>query len=606
MSPPPASSNPKARKNSTAEPSFADLGVPKDLVATLERNGIMSPFEIQAATIPDALAGKDVLGRAPTGSGKTLAFGLPMVANLKAAKPRHPTGLILSPTRELAEQIRRDLDPLAKARDLAVLSVYGGVGFGNQLKGLRNGDDLIVATPGRLVDLIQQGEIFLDKVSSVVVDEADRMADMGFLPVVKDILDLTNSKRQTVMFSATLGKEVQVLTDRYQTNPITHTVGSAEPDLSQVSHRFIKADATSKVAITAHVVNNAGPSIVFCRTRHGSDRLARQLANAGIKTAVIHGNRSQNQRDAALRSFTQGKADALVATDVAARGIHVDGVACVVHFDPPAERADYVHRSGRTARAGASGEVVSLINASQQRDAKKLQKQLSLAQDLEETPDIDFEAFQAESRKRSLRRTEVAKKKGGGKSRNAKGGSGGKSRDRGRAKSKDTKTSSAGSRSGTPGRSGDSSPQSKSSSTASRNSTSASKPHSRDSTGSEETKPSERPVRRSSSVLKKGTKKRKPSRRSGDGDERGRSAKPMSGSRSGPKSSTAGAAKPKSQKRKPGAKATTGKPSASGRPTTSKAAGGKAKAGKAKATKRSGKPRPPKRKKASGKSRKSG
>lgn len=396
--------------------SFLALGVPADLVDILEQNGISEPFEIQQATIPDALAGRDVLGRAPTGSGKTLAFGLPLLSTIDKAKPRKPTALILSPTRELAEQIRRDLSPFAKSRKRSVLAVYGGVGFGNQLKGLRDGADIVVATPGRLIDLLNQKELTLDEVRSVVVDEADRMADMGFLPVVKQILDLTSSDRQTLLFSATLGPEVKVLTDRYQHDPVTHTVGDIEPDLSQMTHRFIKVNGDNKLATTAHIVGLAGPTIVFCRTRHGSDRLARQLANAGIKTSVIHGNRSQNQRDAALKSFTEGKVDALVATDVAARGIHVDGVACVVHYDPPAEKADYVHRSGRTARAGASGEVVSMINKSQEKSAKSVQKAMGLVFGLEDPPDVDIEAFQAASRKRSLQRASHTKSKGRPKS----------------------------------------------------------------------------------------------------------------------------------------------------------------------------------------------
>lgn len=630
MSPSPTRSKPSASARTADEASFSDLGVPQDLVAALDRDGITAPFEIQSATIPDAMAGRDVLGRAPTGSGKTLAFGLPMVANLKSAKPRRPTGLILSPTRELAEQIRRDLEPLAKARGLAVLAVYGGVGFGNQLKGLRNGDDLVVATPGRLVDLIQQGEIFLDQVASVVVDEADRMADMGFLPVVKDILDLTNKKRQTVMFSATLGKEVKVLTDRYQSDPVTHTVGSAEPDLSLVKHRFIKTSATTKVAITADVVSNAGPTIVFCRTRHGSDRLARQLSNAGLKTAVIHGNRSQNQRDAALRSFTQGKAEALVATDVAARGIHVDGVACVVHFDPPAERADYVHRSGRTARAGASGEVVSLINASQERDAKKLQKQLSLAPDFEDTPDIDFEAFQAESRKRSIRRAEVNKKKGG---KNKGGAAKGRTRNRStRSDSRDgnSSRSSSGSKSSRPSSTQSSNRQSSNGQNSARSKAS-------DSDSMTERSATERPVRRSSSILKKGTKKRRPSRRDDRDDSPSgrRSGKPKSTKRSNSRSDSPSSSKnsdgeaSRSTRSGSGSKkggsgrnaAKRGTPSkrgpanagggnaksGKGKSSHSKPGKGKAKPGKAKAktTKRSGKPRPPKRKKGGNQRRKS-
>ncbi len=368
--------------------SFTSLGVPDDVVDALDGNGITAPFEIQAATIPDALAGRDVLGRAPTGSGKTLAFGIPMVIRLKRAKPHKPTGLILSPTRELAEQIRRELEPLAAVRNRSVAAVYGGVGFGAQLKALRGGVDMLVACPGRLIDLIEQGEVKLDDVSYAVVDEADRMADMGFLPVVKRILDKTNNDRQTVLFSATLGKEVKVLTDRYQRKPVTHEVGEREPDMTRMKHRFVRIDRTEKVALAAHEIREHGQTIVFCRTRHGSDRVARQLKKFGVKTGVIHGRRTQSQRDNALKAFVEGKTQALVATDVAARGIHVDGVDCVVHFDPPEDDKAYTHRSGRTARAGATGVVVSFVTSEQLKDTKKLQRQIKVKCEFEDpTPE---------------------------------------------------------------------------------------------------------------------------------------------------------------------------------------------------------------------------
>jgi len=372
--------------------SFAKLGVPDDVVKVLDRNGITAPFEIQAATIPDALAGRDVLGRAPTGSGKTLAFGIPMVVRLKNARPHHPTGLILSPTRELAEQIRRELEPLAAERGRSIAAVYGGVGFGNQLKALRGGVDMLVACPGRLLDLIDQGEVKLDQVSIAVIDEADRMADMGFLPVVKQILDKTNNDRQTVLFSATLGKEVKVLTDRSQHKPVTHEVGEREPDMTRMTHRFVRLDKTEKVALTAHEIRSHGQTIVFCRTRHGSDRVAKQLKRYGVKTGVIHGRRTQSQRDNALKAFVEGKTQALVATDVAARGIHVDGVDCVVHFDPPEDDKAYTHRSGRTARAGATGVVISFVMPEQLKDTKKLQRQIGVRCEFEDpTPAADLD-----------------------------------------------------------------------------------------------------------------------------------------------------------------------------------------------------------------------
>jgi len=310
-------------------------------------------------------------------------FGIPMVARLERARPHKPTGLILSPTRELAEQIRRELAPLAEVRGRSVAAVYGGVGFGAQLKALRGGVDMLVACPGRLIDLMEQGEVSLDAVTIAVVDEADRMADMGFLPVVKRILDQTNNDRQTVLFSATLGKEVRVLTDRYQQSPVTHEIGAREPDMTRMTHRFIQIDRTEKVPLAAHEIRSHGQTIVFCRTRHGSDRVARQLKKFGVKTGVIHGRRTQNQRDNALKAFVEGKTQALIATDVAARGIHVDGVDCVVHFDPPEDEKAYTHRSGRTARAGATGVVVSFVTSEQLKDTRKLRRKIKIEGDLE-------------------------------------------------------------------------------------------------------------------------------------------------------------------------------------------------------------------------------
>ncbi len=414
MTTPPAPSGALA---SADAPSFADLGVPAELVETLARGGITHPFDIQVATISDALAGRDVLGRAPTGSGKTLAFGIPLIAQLDKGAPRRPKGLILSPTRELAEQIRRELQPLAKARGLSVLAIYGGVGFRDQLQGLRNGADVLVACPGRLQDLLSQGEVSLSEVNRVVVDEADRMADMGFLPAVRQLLDLTSDDRQTVLFSATLDKEVAVLTKNYQQNPVTHEVGEAEPDLSTMTHRFILTEKEGKIRLAADLIDEAGPTVVFCRTRHGVDRVARQLKRVGVKAGWIHGGRSQNQRDAALHAFTTGKVQALIATDVAARGIHVDGVACVIHYDPPQDHKDYVHRSGRTARAGASGLVVSFVNSDQVKATSKLQRAAGL-------PKSDFEQMPELTERELVSWVDERPKKGrGGKNGSPKNGS---------------------------------------------------------------------------------------------------------------------------------------------------------------------------------------
>ena len=407
----------------TPVPSFRALGVPDDLSAVLERAGIVSPFDIQVAAIPDALAGRDVLARAPTGSGKTLAFGLPLVAQVGRGTTRKPRALVLSPTRELAEQIRRELEPLAAARGRNVLAVYGGVGMNPQRSALNRGVDVLVACPGRLTDLIEQGCVSLGDVDQVVIDEADRMADMGFLPTVRKLLDMTAKRRQTQLYSATLDNDVKVLVDRYQHQPVRHEVGETEPDLSTVSHRFIEADRPQKLALSADLIDDAGPTVVFCRTRHGADRVAKQLKRVGIKAAPIHGGRSQGQRTRALEAFADGKVAALVATDVAARGIHVDGVACVLHFDLPPDPKDYVHRSGRTARAGAEGQVVSLVQPDQRKDLRKLQREVGL-------PQADSEVAFVPSVRAQVPVHEPSRPKGGGgnKRRNPRSAGGGSSR----------------------------------------------------------------------------------------------------------------------------------------------------------------------------------
>jgi len=353
--------------------TFAELGVPADLVSTLKARGVHSPFPIQDLTVPDGLAGRDLSGRAPTGSGKTLAFGIPIAARIGRAAPRKPRALVLVPTRELAAQVCGELLWLGRPRKLRVAAVYGGTGFGNQLKALRHGVDVLVACPGRLTDLVERNEVDLDAVEIVVVDEADRMADMGFLPVVQRLLDRTPKSRQTLLFSATLDGAVNTLIRRYQRDPVRHLLPEA-PLLAE--HLFWKAERDDRVQLTADVIKAAGPTIVFCRTKHGTDQLAKRLARIGVRVEAIHGNRSQGQRERALAAFSNGKVDALAATDVAARGIHVDDVACVLHFDPPNDAKDYTHRSGRTARAGASGVVVSLVGRDQARDVAGLQRAL--------------------------------------------------------------------------------------------------------------------------------------------------------------------------------------------------------------------------------------
>jgi superfamily II DNA/RNA helicase len=359
--------------------TFAQLGVPPFICDALARRDIHEPFEIQAATIADGLAGRDVCGRAPTGSGKTLAFGVPLVANvaeLGKSEPRRPVGLVLAPTRELAEQITSELRTFAG--NVRVDAVYGGVGYGPQLTALKRGVDILVACPGRLEDLIQRRDVDLRNVRFVVLDEADRMADMGFMPSVRRLLDQTPRGRQTVLFSATLDGDIAKLTAEYQHDPVRHEVGESTPDIKSAVHKFWTVDRLDRNPVVAEIVKMAWPAIIFCRTRHGADRLAKQLDKLGLKAAPIHGGRSQNQRNRALEDFTKGRVHALVATDVAARGIHVDGVASVIHYDPPEDHKAYVHRSGRTARAGAEGIVVSMVQPGQKNEFNKMQRSIGL------------------------------------------------------------------------------------------------------------------------------------------------------------------------------------------------------------------------------------
>ncbi|MGI9117565.1 MAG: DEAD/DEAH box helicase [Gaiellales bacterium] len=370
--------------------SFTDLGVPADLAAVLARKGIEAPFPIQAATVPDALQGLDVTGRAPTGSGKTIAFGLAVAAQVEAAKPKRPTALILAPTRELAEQIMREVEPLAAARGRRCAAVYGGTGYGAQQNALRRGVDVLVACPGRLEDLIQRRDVDLSDVHIVVLDEADRMADMGFLPAVRRLLDQVRPDRQTLLFSATLDGEVEKVSREYQRDPVRHEAVAEERSVGDVDHIFWKVKPDARVELLVDLVLRTGTVIAFCRTRHGVDRLAKKLNQAGVGAANLHGGRSQSQRDRALSAFTTGRMTVLCATDVAARGIHVDDVACVVHFDPPADKADYIHRSGRTGRAGEDGLVVSFVGKQDEHPVRKLIGQMKL--DAEIVP-VDLDAI---------------------------------------------------------------------------------------------------------------------------------------------------------------------------------------------------------------------
>jgi superfamily II DNA/RNA helicase len=363
-------------------PTFADLGVPANLCARLDELGIAEPFPVQSATLPDALAGRDVCGKAPTGSGKTIAFGLPLLARVDKAVPRRPTALVLVPTRELASQVQDQLQALCWGTKTEVLAIYGGAGMERQMKALGKGVEVVVATPGRLKDLLERGSLRLDAVSIVVIDEADRMADMGFLPEVRRLLDLTNKKRQTMLFSATLDGDVDVLVRNYQTNPAHHEAVSME-EQGEVTHRFWGVSQADKILVATAIVERSWPAIVFSRTRHGAERLSKQLNKAGVRAEAIHGDRSQSQRERALAAFGRGDVHVLVATDVAARGIHVDGVACVLQFDPPATDKDYVHRAGRTGRAGEAGTVITLVSPEKEKDVRKMQRELRRREPIE-------------------------------------------------------------------------------------------------------------------------------------------------------------------------------------------------------------------------------
>ena len=359
--------------------SFADTDLPERLAEALGRRGIREPFPIQARTLPDALAGRDVLGRAQTGSGKTLAFGLPMLASIgadtAARRPGSPRGLVLVPTRELAQQVADALAPLGRRLGVELTTVYGGASMRRQVMALRSGVDIVVATPGRLIDLIEQGECSLGQVKICVLDEADYMADLGFLPAVTKLLDLTPESGQRMLFSATLDRGVSRLVGRYLTDPAFHAVASAAAPVESVEHRVFTLRPEDKVAVAAEIASRPGRTLFFVRTKHGADRLVKQLRHAGVDAAAIHGNLKQGARRKALAGFGYGSPRVLIATDVAARGIHVDDVDLVVHFDPSADHKDYLHRSGRTARAGATGTVVSLVHPDQRREVDRLHKQ---------------------------------------------------------------------------------------------------------------------------------------------------------------------------------------------------------------------------------------
>ncbi|MET3904461.1 superfamily II DNA/RNA helicase [Paenarthrobacter sp. 4246] len=376
--------------------TFAALGTPKPIAESLAADGIEEAFPIQVKTLPDTLAGRDVLGRGRTGSGKTIAFAIPLVARLAEREAKHfrkpgrPMGLVLAPTRELATQINATIEPLAKAMGLNTTVIYGGISQARQEKALRAGVDIVIACPGRLEDLIRQRILTLEAVEVTVLDEADHMADLGFLPVVKKLMDMTPTQGQRLLFSATLDNGVDKLVNRYLSNPLTHSVDDPQAAVTTMEHHVLVVnDQTVKKQLIVELASGAGRRVLFMRTKHHARKLAKTLTDAGIPAVDLHGNLSQNARDRNLAEFSNGDVRVLVATDVAARGVHVDDVELVIHVDPPTEHKAYLHRSGRTARAGSDGTVVTLTLPEQQSDVKKLMKAAGV--------DVNFERVTANS-----------------------------------------------------------------------------------------------------------------------------------------------------------------------------------------------------------------
>ncbi|MEY2452683.1 MAG: hypothetical protein QOD92_2257 [Acidimicrobiaceae bacterium] len=364
--------------------TFESLGLSPDLVDALSAAGITHPFPIQSLTIPDALAGRDVCGKAKTGSGKTLAFGLPLLERTPKAEPRRPTALVLVPTRELAVQVHEVIEPLGKERGIRAAVVYGGQSLEKQARQLEDGVEIVVATPGRLIDLLDRKSVFLDALTCVVLDEADRMADMGFLPQVEWVLRHVGGPHQTLLFSATLDGAVDVLVKRYQRDPVHHEVESRTITVEEMAHRFLLVHEMDKAKVAAAISRGVGRTMIFTRTKRGADRLAAALKAEDVRAAAIHGDLPQRIRERALDDFQQGRLPVLVATDVAARGLHIDDVDVVVHYDPPQDHKSYLHRSGRTARAGESGLVVTLVLWNEELEIKRLLPRIGVKQPLVE------------------------------------------------------------------------------------------------------------------------------------------------------------------------------------------------------------------------------
>jgi superfamily II DNA/RNA helicase len=365
----------------TEAPSFASLGVDPALVKALAVQGITHTFAIQALTVADALAGRDVCGKAKTGSGKTLAFGIPLLQRTMAARstePGRPRALVLVPTRELAVQVSEVLEPLAEEAGLRIVAVYGGADIERQVKKLRKGVDVIIATPGRLIDLGDRGELSVADVETLVLDEADRMADMGFMPQVEWVLRRLERDHQTLLFSATLDGAVDRLVSRYLTDPVLHEVASPSTTVDAMEHRFLEVHQMDRVKVAAAIARNYEKTLIFVRTKRGADRLVEQLRKEGIKADAIHGDLRQSNRERTLKDFGEGKLPALVATDVAARGLDIDMVDVVIHYDPPEDHKAYLHRSGRTARAGEAGLVVTLVQWNQVLEIERIQTRIGL------------------------------------------------------------------------------------------------------------------------------------------------------------------------------------------------------------------------------------
>lgn len=435
--------------------SFADCGVHPQIIKSLAAAGIKEPFPIQAAALPDAISGRDLLGRGATGSGKTLAFGLGMLTRLagRPSQPRQPLGLVLVPTRELAMQVVDALAPHAKATNLTMRLITGGIPYKKQIDGLRRGVHILIATPGRLMDLVEREEADLSKVQITVLDEADQMADMGFLPDVQKLLDMTNNKGQRMLFSATLDNDVDKIVKRYLKHPAEHATAPATASVKTMEHHVLLVHPLDKDEIGAQIASREGRTIFFVKTQRGADRLAEKLMEQGVPVGSLHGGKSQAVRTKTLKQFKDGVTNTLVATDVAARGIHVDDISLVVHFDAPADHKDYLHRSGRTARAGAAGVSVLLANPKHQRDVKRLtdkagispksvrvrpsSKELVAVTGAQEPTGVAWTPPKVHAREESPRRGRSGGRSAGGrgKSYGRKNSHGGAAETRGRAKS---------------------------------------------------------------------------------------------------------------------------------------------------------------------------